>query len=234
MAFADAVTVLVTVISPSSSGLGASELLVVTITSPFARAVLTFATLPDALGVHVPVFPPLQEPPASIPVIVTFVGSIRSMPFSPFTAFVSTPPKISTCCLPEISTKPPLPDPVPPFASIFASGRNSAVSGEYTMTSPPLPSRPAFAVVRLSELRATTSLAVRFTLPPSPMVPSAWIVPNCPTRAPSIVTCPPSLPEASIMPVLLTVPLAAASFICPVSPVSLETDSEPTFEIAWE
>ena len=81
--------------------------------------------------------------------IVILRGSIRNWPASPLAALATTEPKTSTCSVPETSTKPPSPETLPPLASMSAPSRKSAVSGEYTMTSPPSPLTPAFAVVTL-------------------------------------------------------------------------------------
>ena len=99
-----------------------------------------------------------------------------------------------------------------------------------TLISPPSPLVPAFAVVTLSLLRATTSPAVIVMLPPSPSTASALRVPNWPTRpvplstatdkesrplialekvSPAARTIFP--PAASIVPSLMTSPIPAAA-----------------------
>ncbi|MBA7599756.1 hypothetical protein ES703_06796 [subsurface metagenome] len=136
-----------------------------------------------SIGFHVPGgFSETSPLAASSSTIQRLSGSIRNIPLSPFVAVRSISPKTSTYSLPESSKNPPLPDWLPPLASTRASGSKSAAFGEYTTTWPPSPLVPAFAVVRLSPLRATTSPAQRSILPPSPVTPSALIVPNWPTR----------------------------------------------------
>ncbi|MBA7628260.1 hypothetical protein ES703_35737 [subsurface metagenome] len=149
----------------------------------------------------VPAHAPVSGPAA---LITRSVGSINSHPASPLGALLSTLPSTWTYSQPDISTNPPSPESSPPLTSIVASGLNRAFFGESTITSPPSPLRPALAVVKLSELKATTSLAHILMFPPSPSIASAWTSPNWPRRpAASNATCPPSAPVTSIVPVLI-------------------------------
>ena len=102
---------------------------------------------------------------APVPVVPTvrFSGSSNQVPNLPWGALVLTPAALPTTklVLPDVSTKPPLPPAVPPWALILPSNR--VVPSAHTMTRPPLPLLVASAVITL--LASTLVTAARGVVP---------------------------------------------------------------------
>ena len=149
--------------------------------------------------------------------IVISVGSSNKMPILPYCARVSAAPIKFKCCLPETSTKPPLPLCMPPFAEILP--KNCVALSAHTITLPPLPFSVASALSLafwLTKVLLAFWIAEFFPwkspptkIVPPPVLPFTLILPasKIPTFSPSICTLPP-LPAddcAEISPLLMTV-----------------------------
>ena len=116
-----------------------------------------------------------SRPPVPVTSIVTSTGSSNQVPLLPLGAEASAARLTLSCCLPEVSTKPPSPPWLPPRALMVPSTR--VAPSAHTTTVPPLPLAVASARMLLAPSTRVVLALGRVPSPPRTSPPTSTVPP---------------------------------------------------------
>ena len=196
-----------------TAAISMAEVMIISVlacTVTMARAALMVAALmlasPEGLSLNASTASRVAAPPASM---VTFFGSISSVPVFPAGADVSTEPLRAIPPSELTSTNPPFPPSSPPramrvpFTVVLPSDSRTML--------PPLKSPlPLTSIIASDDTRVCVDESNRTSPPSAPCAPRAVMVPKFPAYWPLRATVPVSVPaspaDTSMVPRLVTSP----------------------------